>query len=147
MKLSSLLLALALIIPAAAPRAANLAPGLGTASPQTEQVYSSDEVAVYKWETRIGKIFQINDAAGQVVTAFVLAKDGVETLGIGSLDPQHVTAARNAPRHLTPMDESAACPCSAQVVYQDATTTIVVVTGANGQVIEVVTIRYETDPK
>ena len=117
--------------------------GLGESHPGTKNLSQSENFQVFKFKKNGITFFQLNDNAGNVLTAVGVAGHETFVLPIGSLAASQVIVNRGVNAVAT---AAATCPCSAQVVYDDPTTTIVVVYGSNGQVIQVVVIDKRQRP-
>jgi hypothetical protein len=117
--------------------------GLGERQPNAKNLSKSADFQVYKFNKNGVIFFQINDSAGNVLTAVGVSDSQSFIVPIGSLTAGQVIVNRGINAAVT---AAATCPCSAQVVYDDATTRIVVIYGANGQVIQVVVIDKRSPP-
>jgi hypothetical protein len=111
--------------------------GLGESHPNAKNLSKSSNFQVFKFNKNGVTFFQINDNAGNVLTAVGVAGRETFVIPIGSLSAAQVVVNQGITANAT---AAATCPCSAEVVYDDATTRIVVVYGSNGEVIQVVVI-------
>jgi len=117
--------------------------GLGESRPSAKNLSKSPNFQVFKFEKNGVTFFQINDNTGNVLTAVGVAGRETFVVPIGSLASAQVIVNQGVTSNAT---ATATCPCSAVVVYDDATTRIVVVYGSNGEVIQVVVINKRLPP-
>ncbi|NYF21899.1 hypothetical protein HDC36_003375 [Xanthomonas sp. JAI131] len=91
---------------------------------------------VYTFEQAGLKFAQINSLQDEVITVITVTPGAQSRLPIGSAAEQELIAVNDEKdRPLGMVTAAASCPCSATVVYQDATQMIVVVYGSNGEYI------------
>lgn len=94
---------------------------LGTAHPNAKNLSQDPAAAVYRWDHRGGDFtYQINGADGQVLSVFMLARDGnLQQLPIGRLQRQG-GGAEGGRVALNSTDSGGQCPCRTVKNYEDA---------------------------
>ena len=111
--------------------------GLGEQKPNAKNLSKSPDFQVFKFNKNGVVFFQIHDNTGNILAAVGIAGNESFVVPVGSLARSQIVLNEGVTAAAT---TSATCPCSAQVVYDDPTTRIIVIYGANGQVIQVVVI-------
>ncbi|MCC4606241.1 hypothetical protein HG421_14025 [Xanthomonas campestris pv. badrii] len=127
---------------------ANLIRGMGEKIPAGgKNISLSPLFKVYSFEKDGLKYVQINSLKDEVLTVIVVTPGAQQQLPLGSAaeTPMVVVDDANA-KPLGMVTASATCPCSSQVVYDDAYVRIVVVYGANGEYIQTITINKGRTP-
>lgn len=120
----------------------NVIKGMGERVPKgVKNVSLSPLFKVYTFERDGLRYVQINSLKDEVLTVLIVTPGAQQQLPLGSAaeTPIAFVNDENA-RPLGMVTTAATCPCSSQVVYEDASTRIVVIYGANGEYIQTVVI-------
>lgn len=149
--LSTLLLAIAVAAPAAAEQKldpANVIRGLGDRVPAgAKNISLSPMFKVYKFSKDGLDYVQVNSLKDEVLSVTIVTQGVQSALPIGRAAETTMAVVNDEKQQPMGMVTAAAtCPCSSQVVYDDATTRIVVVYGANGEYIQTVVINKVKTP-
>ncbi|MCC5067673.1 hypothetical protein LLE67_07445 [Xanthomonas campestris] len=126
----------------------NVIRGMGERIPAgAKNISLSPLFKVYSFEKDGLKYVQINSLKDEVLTVIVVTPGAQQQLPLGSAaeTPMVLVDDANA-KPLGMVTASATCPCSSQVVYDDAYVRIVVVYGANGEYIQTITINKGRTP-
>jgi hypothetical protein len=117
---------------------------LGTAFPNAVNLSKDSRFNVYSWCSGNSRWFQINDANGQVLTAFIETAGKISRLNIGSFKGEVLASGRAAGElgAVSAAGTAGQCPCSSTVTYDDGYTKIVVTMDSQGNVINVAVINY-----
>lgn len=135
---------------AASPRAnqADLIQGMGERIPTgAKNVSLSPLFKVYTFDKHGLTFVQVNSLKDEVITVLTLAPGAVSRLPIGSAAEEPlviVNDEQNQP--LGAVTASASCPCSATVVFENATSIVLVIYGSNGEYISTVVLDKVKTP-
>ncbi|MBB4126211.1 hypothetical protein GGR77_001501 [Xanthomonas translucens] len=127
---------------------ADLIPGLGERVPAgAKDISLSPKFKVYKFEKSGLQFVQVNSLQDEVLSVTIVTPGAQSQLPIGRAAESTMAIVNDdKERPMGMVTAAATCPCSAQVVYEDATTRIVVVYGANGEYIQTVVIDKTKTP-
>ncbi|PPT74091.1 hypothetical protein XthCFBP4691_20015 [Xanthomonas theicola] len=101
----------------------------------------SSKFKVYKFSKDGLDYVQINSLKDEVLSVTIVTPGVQTTLPIGRAAETTMAVVSDEKQQPMGMVTAAAkCPCSAQVVYDDATTRIVVIYGENGEYIETIVV-------
>jgi len=127
---------------------ANVVRGLGDSIPAgAKNISLSPQFKVYAFEKSGLKFVQINSPKDEVLTVLIVTPGAQSRLPIGRAAEEPFAIVNDEQsRPLGMVSAAATCPCSAQVVYEDAYTRIVVISGANGEYIQTVVINKVKTP-
>ncbi|WP_439444421.1 hypothetical protein ABWU93_11230 [Xanthomonas translucens pv. translucens] len=124
------------------PNSADLIPGLGERVPAgAKDISLSPKFKVYKFSKDGLDYVQVNSLKDEVLSVTIVTPGLQSTLPIGRVAETTMAVVSDDKQQPMGMVTAAAtCPCSSQVVFDDATTRIVVIYGANGEYIQTVVI-------
>ncbi|WOS40665.1 hypothetical protein [Xanthomonas rydalmerensis] len=152
-KLNLLLPAILLAVNASAADAANkrtnpadLIPGLGESVPAgVKNISLSPKFKAYKFSKDGLDYVQVNSLKDEVLSVTIVTPGVQSTLPIGrAAETTMAVVSDDKQQPMGMVTAAATCPCSSQVIYDDATTRIVVIYGANGEYIQTVVIDKRT---
>ncbi|UYK81397.1 hypothetical protein NG829_03520 [Xanthomonas sacchari] len=128
------------------PNPADLIPGLGESVPAgVKNISLSPKFKAYKFSKDGLDYVQINSLQGEVLSVTIVTPGVQSTLPIGRAAETTMAVVNDDKQQPMGMVTAAAtCPCSSQVIYDDATTRIIVIYGANGEYIQTVVIDKRT---
>ncbi|MCW0458957.1 hypothetical protein NB717_000025 [Xanthomonas sacchari] len=127
---------------------ADLIPGLGESVPAgAKNISLSSKFKVYKFSKDGLDYVQVNSLKDEVLSVTIVTPGVQSALPIGRAAETTMAVVNDDKQQPMGMVTAAAtCPCSSQVVYEDATTRIVVIYGANGEYIQTVVIDKTRTP-
>jgi len=127
---------------------ADLIPGLGERVPAgAKDISLSPKFKVYKFEKSGLQFVQVNSLQDEVLSVTIVTPGVQSALPIGrAAETTMAVVTDDKQQPMGMVTAAATCPCSSQIVYDDATTRIVVIYGANGEYIQTVVIDKVKTP-
>ncbi|WP_235429757.1 hypothetical protein [Xanthomonas sp. GPE 39] len=125
------------------PNPADLIPGMGEGVPAgMKNISLSPKFKVYKFEKDGVRYVQVNSLKDEVLSITIVTP-GVQTiLPLGrAAEGTMAVVNDDKQRPIGMVTTAATCPCSAQTVYDDANTKIIVIYGEGGEYIQTVVIN------
>ncbi|CBA14786.1 hypothetical protein [Xanthomonas albilineans] len=130
------------------PNPADLIPGMGESVPSgVKNISLSPKFKVYKFEKDGLRYVQVNSLKDEILSITIVTP-GVQTiLPLGrAAEGAMAVVNDDKQRPIGMVTAAATCPCSAQTVYEDANTKIVVIFGEGGEYIQTVVINKHPQP-
>ncbi|MGM9516698.1 hypothetical protein ACS5PK_20790 [Roseateles sp. DB2] len=113
------------------------APGFGTAQPSAVNQSLDSRFSIYRWDVGGSKLFQVNDAHGQVLLTFIETEGQVSRLSVGALSGQvRINGAKPSAGNQALDAASGTCPCASSMTYDDGHARIIMTTDSQGRVLD-----------